>query len=87
MFRVLVLLAVQIQLDFSPVVIQIGQILPILLAKKEKVSLLLLLVKMEIERRLPTVVEVQIQEILVPVVVEMGVLVEEAETNGMEAVN
>ena len=87
MFLVPVLLAVQIQLDFSPVVILIGQILPILLAKKEKVSLLLLLVKRETERRLPTVVEDPIRAILVLEAVEMVVLGEEVEMNGMEAVN
>jgi hypothetical protein len=87
MFLVPVLLAVPIQRVFSPVVIQIGQILPTLRAKKEKVSLQLLLVRTETERRLPTVAEVQIQEILVLVVVEMVVLGEEVEMNGMEAVH
>ena len=87
MFLVLVLLVVPIQLDFSLVVIQTGQILPILLVKKEKGSLLLLLVKMETERRLLMVAEVQIRGILVLVVVGMVALGEEVEMNGMEAVH
>ena len=87
MFLVPVLLVVPIQLDFSPAVIQTGQILLILQVKKEKGSLLLLLVKMETERRLPTVVEDPIRAILVLEAVEMVVLGEEVEMNGMEAVN